>query len=163
MKNALFTLFFAALLLLACNDAPKSSAAEQTTEIVHLTASGPKAKTSANIQIDGMMCEIACGGKIKKELYELEGVSKAEIAYHDGDEADFAVVEYDPEVLSESELIASITSIADGELYAVPKMEVTQFTPVMSNGDNVSASDEANMSVGFRIPGILELLKSFMP
>ncbi len=162
MKNALFTLFFATLLL-ACNDAPKPSAADQTTEIVHLTASGPKAKTSANIQIEGMMCEIACGGKIKKELYALEGVSKAEIAYHDGDEADFAVVEYDPEVLSESDLIASITSIADGELYAVPKMEVTQFTPVMSNGSNTSASDDANMSVGFRIPGILELLKSFMP
>ena len=42
-------------------------------------------------------------------------------------------------------------------------MEVTQFTPVMSNESGAEAEDENNMSVGFRIPGILEVLKNFMP
>lgn len=162
MKYAL-SLLFALSVLMACNEAPQKQSADVKTEIVHLTAQGPSAKTTANIQIDGMMCEIACGGKIKKELYELEGVSKADIAYNDGDAADFAVVEYDPSVVSEEALIASIQSIADGELYTVPKMEVTQFTPVLSNESGAETEDENNMSVGFRIPGILEVLKNFMP
>jgi hypothetical protein len=42
---------------------------------------------------------------------------------------DFATVEYDPEIETSESLILAVTTIADGKLYGVPSVVVTNYAP----------------------------------
>jgi copper chaperone CopZ len=81
----------------------------------------------ARLDVSGMMCAHACGGKIKKELLEIPGVANATIDFENSRGVNFADVEYDPGQVSSDQLVAVITQIADGRLYGVDAVQVTHF------------------------------------
>lgn len=115
-------------------------------------------KTVARIGVQGMMCEIACGGKIRKELSELSGVASASVEFVEGESVNFALVEFNPDLVSERELIDTINKISDGRLYSVSEMVITRYAP---SGDRAHASshDGVNMkSPQFVVPGIVDVL-----
>lgn len=136
----------------------------QQAEEVKVTYAEKEAKvekTVAKIGVEGMMCEIACGGKIRKELSELDGVANASIEYKDGEAVNFALVEFNPDRVNESDLMNCINGISDGKLYSVSEMEVTHYAPGASITRTVG-SDDVNMSNGFELPGISDILRSFL-
>lgn len=115
-------------------------------------------KTVARIGVEGMMCEIACGGKIRKELSELSGVASASVQFVEGKSVNFALVEFNPDLVSERELIETINGISDGRLYNVSEMVVTRYAP---SGDRAHAAghDGVNMKTPqFVVPGIIDVL-----
>jgi len=88
---------------------------------------GTAETSTAKLEISGMMCAHACGGKIKKELLEIPGVANASIDFETGRELNAAEVEFDPDAVSPEELAEKVTGIADGKLYAVASVQVTHF------------------------------------
>ena len=101
-----------------------SEAAE--VPITEKHAAGTRQMTVARLEVDGMMCEVACGSKIRKELLELAGVANADIDFEADRERNFAEVEFDPSQLGVEDLIRQIQAIADG-IYEVKQVEVTHF------------------------------------
>ena len=98
--------------------------------ITNISLNGPETKGSAKLEIEGMMCEIGCAAKIKKELLELEGVSSVIIDFAKDRETHFAIVEYDPRVSNAiSNLYSTVNNIADGRLYGVLSVEITNYGP----------------------------------
>lgn len=88
---------------------------------------GTAETSTAKLEISGMMCAHACGGKIKKELLEIPGVANASIDFESGRDLNAAEVEYDPNAVTPEELAEKVTGIADGKLYAVASVQVTHF------------------------------------
>lgn len=75
-----------------------------------------------------MMCEIACVSKVRKELYDVQGVARADIAFDVNSKVDTAFVAYDPNLVKPEDLIATVQEIGDG-LYSVEAAEVVHYAP----------------------------------
>lgn len=84
-------------------------------------------RSTARLEVTGMMCAHACGGKIKKELLEIPGVANAAIDFESDRPSNLAIVEFDPEQVNPDDLVKTITGIAEGKLYGVESVEVTHF------------------------------------
>jgi copper chaperone CopZ len=87
---------------------------------------GPSAQSVARLEVSGMMCATACGGKISKELLELAGVANTEIDFVEGREVNYAEVSYDPEKIEPEALAAAVEEIAGG-IYTVGEVDVTHY------------------------------------
>ena len=132
---------------------------EGDVNVVYKEATASVDKTVARIGVEGMMCEIACGGKIRKELSELKGVASADVEFEDGQPTNYAVVEYNPNLISEVEMVQCVNGIADG-LYHVKEVEVTHYLPTSNaSGAYDEQTSEVNMTIdGIRLPGITDLI-----
>lgn len=114
--------------MLACGSLLLGGCADSEEYAVSEGYEAGTAETStAKLEISGMMCAHACGGKIKKELLEIPGVANASIEFESGRELNSAEVEFDPDAVSPEELAEKVTGIADGKLYAVASIQVTHF------------------------------------
>ncbi len=71
----------------------------------------------AHIEIEGMMCGEGCGGKIKKELKELDCVASANIEFDAENPVDIAVVEFDKSQCEEQAFVDKIQAIGDGNYH----------------------------------------------
>jgi copper chaperone CopZ len=96
-------------------------------ELTEVHEAGMGVKTTARIDVTGMMCAHACGGKIKKELLEVQGVANAIIDFELDRETNYAEVEFDPSQVQLDQLVAAVTGIADGKLYGVQAVQLTHF------------------------------------
>ena len=85
--------------------------------------------TIAQMSIEGMMCEIGCVAKVRKELLEVPGVASATIDFEKDRQLNVANVEYDSDVVDAEALVAKVTAIGDG-MYPVHRMEVTRYGKV---------------------------------
>lgn len=153
MLHRVLVAFLFVGLLLGCNQEPP-------VQVVYMEKTADVEKTVAKIAVEGMMCEIACGGKIRKELSEMEGVASADIDYTEGENLNYAVVEYNPQMVNEVELMKCINDISDGKLYNVAEMQVVSYAPGQ-NGSGSSESGSVNMDgEQFEVPGLTSILKA---
>ena len=90
-------------------------------------------KTTARLEITGMMCEVGCVSKIKKELLEQKGVSNVTVNFEGDRDLDFATIEYDPKIETVVSLTSAVNNIADGKLYGVSSVLVTNYAPSAAN------------------------------
>ena len=139
-----------------------SCAGEPSVEVHYSEKVAEVEKTVARIGVEGMMCEIACGGKIRKELSELNGVASASIQFEEGHAINYALVEFNPALVNETELISCINGISDGKLYAVKEMEVTSFAPSGDTDNSVESTAAEINGASFAIPGITDILAGFL-
>lgn len=102
-------------------------ASECSYEVTEEFEPGSTETSTAKLEISGMMCAHACGGKIKKELLEMPGVANAAIEFESGRELNAAQVEFDPKLVSPDDLAAKVAAIADGKLYSVASVQITHF------------------------------------
>lgn len=87
---------------------------------------GTVEKAVAEMMVQGMMCEIGCVSKVRKELLEVPGVASASIEFEKGRAVNVAKVEYDADVVDAQALVAKVTAIGDG-MYPVEKVAVTHY------------------------------------
>ena len=100
-------------------------------EVAHVDRAGQVEETVAELAISGMMCEIACVSKVRKELYDLPGVTRADIRFDADRQVDTAWVVFDPTVVQAETLIATVEEIGDG-LYDVQGAQVVHYAPQAS-------------------------------
>ena len=118
MKKQLFFLCICGLLTLSLSNTScshKEVEIETTTKIIN----GDSVKNVATINIEGMTCEIGCGGYISKKISQMKGVFSAEVLF----EENKAKVKYDELLISEKEIIAEIQKLNEGQ-YKVTKVEI---------------------------------------
>ena len=88
---------------------------------------GIESRRTLKIEIEGMMCEVGCASKIKKELLEQDAVSSVIIDFVKERETDFAIVEFDPKGNTIEYIYGVVNAIADGKLYNVKSVETTYY------------------------------------
>ena len=135
MKNTAALFLLPILFLLGCGSASEHventlpASVVRTVQDVVISAGEPT--TIADISIDGMSCEMMCGGSIKKALAKLPGITSTEIDFVEGDEADHAIVSYDSGKVTDAQMVEAIQSLHDGQ-YKVLAVAITR--QVRGNG-----------------------------
>ncbi|MFN3876156.1 MAG: heavy-metal-associated domain-containing protein, partial [Flavobacteriales bacterium] len=114
-------------LLLACSGTGTQQ--EQSAEAIARTVqevviSSGEPVTIADLSIEGMSCEMMCGGAIKKALAKL-GVERTEIKMSEDGSPNHAIATYDGAKLSDTDLIDAIQALHDGQ-YKVVAVAVTK-------------------------------------
>jgi copper chaperone CopZ len=159
-------LFSGVLILSACSSEPKEvllrtekGSTDEKKVPVHATA-------VLTMEVEGMTCEMGCGGSIRKELKATGGVERVKFDFVEGAEKQKTYVYFDEAKVSEKDLKEIIMT-----------MNEKQFTISSStkgkvdNGTNTSASksissDETavvNMDEdNFQLPNLVGILKDLV-
>ena len=119
MKNLLY--FFLALTFFACGNATPN--AEATPAATANTVVDGTNKTEAILSITGMTCAAGCGGKIQKELQNIQGVVTTSLDFVEDRDVNIVKVEFDPNAVKETDMTNIVNTIADGQ-YHVVKAEI---------------------------------------
>lgn len=157
----------ATLLALACGQTPQPAAAVEgvarTVKEVAISEGDPV--TTADLKIEGMSCEMMCGGAIKKAIAALPGIAGTEIKFHATD-GDHAIVIYDESKVSDAQLVEAVQKVNDGA-YKVLAVNITKQVKESTAGTHsTSAAAEPNTKEGevstsvqdLVVPGLLGLL-----
>jgi copper chaperone CopZ len=119
MKNLLYIIF--CVTLFACGNATPN--AESTPAATTNTVVDGTTKTEAVLSISGMTCVAGCGGKIQKELQNLNGVVTTSLDFVEDRDVNIVKVEFDPALVKETDMTNIVNTIADGQ-YHVVKAEI---------------------------------------
>ena len=119
MKNLLYVIL--CVTLFACGNATPN--AEATPVATTNTVVDGTNKTEAVFSISGMTCAAGCGGKIQKELQNLNGVVTTSLDFVEDRDVNVVKVEFDPAVVKETDMTNIVNTIADGQ-YHVVKAEI---------------------------------------
>ena len=99
------------MVMVACNETKDEKLQKKETLAHELPAKMKK----VSLDIEGMTCEIGCARTIQSKLSKKEGVKLAEVNFSEKK----GFVEYDANIITEREIIATVEKIADGDLYKV--------------------------------------------
>jgi len=119
MKNLLYIIL--CVTLFACGNATPN--AESTPAATTNTVVDGTNKTEAVLSISGMTCVAGCGGKIQKELQNLNGVFTTSLDFLEDRDVNVVKVEFDPALVKETDMTNIVNTIADGQ-YHVVKAEI---------------------------------------
>lgn len=152
--------FLLTLVLGSCNQ--KEAADSKTTT----TNQNIEATAQAVLTIDGMVCEMGCANTIQEALAALNGVESCKVDF----ESKEAVVDYDPEIVNDNQIIGAITAIHGGT-YTVTKVEVKETKTVKSAQATVQTNNTKLQNVfeepkvhvptplfTFRFPNIFDVI-----
>lgn len=120
----------AGLLFFGCGsntveESTMQAAADVVRTVQEVSISSGTPVSTADISIDGMSCEMMCGGAIKKALAKLPGITDTEIKFVEGDQQDHAIVSYDEAKVTDKQIVETIQSLHDGQ-YKVLAVQVTK-------------------------------------
>lgn len=163
MKRFTF-LTLSLLFLIGCSSNPEDKA-DKAAPMANVpvtvneikVGSTDEVKTVAELEIEGMTCAIGCAKMIKKTVSDLDGVEMAEVDFNVDNPIDYAIVEYNPEEISELEMAAVIQSLVDGQ-YKVNKIVVNHYVYSESVKEEVIEKDQTSgLDVKFSFPNILDV------
>ncbi|MGY5352100.1 heavy-metal-associated domain-containing protein [Wenyingzhuangia sp. IMCC45533] len=90
---------------------------KQSSEKKETVEALPAKLLTANINIDGMTCEIGCAKTIESKISKMEGVQESKVNFKDKE----GVFVYDANKTSEEKLMATINNLLDGKTYTATK------------------------------------------
>jgi copper chaperone CopZ len=132
MKHLVFIagVLFVILSIAGCNttEAPVTADSKDARITYIEEISLEDEKYVASLAVEGMACEMMCGNMISGALADLDGVQETEIDFNGAEEANFVLVEFDANKVSEKEMISAVEALADGH-YKVNAVKVTHFKP----------------------------------
>ena len=118
------------------------------------------------LEVEGMVCEMGCGGAIRKELYSSGGVSECDFDFEEDRETYTAKVYFDESVVSSGEILKIISKINDSQ-FTVKQIDLNPFEhPATETSHNDSDDDESvvqvESSTGFQFPNLLEIISGLL-
>ena len=125
----LLVILIVAFTITGCETIPNDTTTPIFTEVIK---EGPESRRTLRLEIEGMMCEVGCASKIKKELLEQVAVSSVIIDFDKDRETDFAIVEYDPKGNTQINIYNCVNMIADRKLYNVKSVETTFYKETLA-------------------------------
>jgi periplasmic mercuric ion binding protein len=114
-SKSIVGLVVSAILFIGCKDTaskPTADKTEATTKKEVAVAAKPE---TASFSIDGMVCPDGCAKMIEKKLADMPGVQEAKVDY----EAKKAIVNFDLDKLSSTDLVKAVETAGDGKTYKV--------------------------------------------
>jgi len=138
MKQFVF-ISMVSILAVGCSNNHLEENVQEPIAVSKTVVKGVEAKATAKIGINGMSCEMMCGGAIKKCLKGIKGVKETIIHFDQNETVDVAEVDFDNNQVSEKELIAAIEMLNDGK-YKVKSVELviteTSYEKIEKEGEN---------------------------
>ena len=118
------------------------------------------------VEIEGMVCEMGCGGSIRKDLKATGGVSDVTFDYKEDRNTNFVAVTYDSQRITEQEMIERLSDLNEGQ-FTVGITEWEEFQAENSKQNNGTKSSEDSKidvasSSGLEIPNLLDLLSGLL-
>jgi mercuric ion binding protein len=110
--------------MVACSSSNQENA---TSNIVveQIQEKGSVEKTVAKFSIEGMTCAHGCGGKIQKELEDMDGVKTTELDFVEERKVNVVSVEFDAASIDENKMINMVNGLADGKYKVIAAQRVT--------------------------------------
>jgi copper chaperone CopZ len=165
MKSSIIV-FSSLLLLSAC-----SSETETVLLKTEKGVSKEKSKTpvvanrKATIEIEGMTCEMGCGGSIRKELKATGGVERVQYDFVEGRDVNTATISFDKDKVTLDEMIKIITTMNENQ-FTVGKTSSTDIeTPTTSNEAPTKKDNTEKVSMSetsFQIPNLIDILSNLI-
>ena len=113
------------------------------------------------MEVDGMVCEMGCGGSIRKELNGTGGVSAVEFDFEDERETNIATISFDKNLVTVDQIVEAVSKMQDGQ-FTVGKTSSETLDVVSSTENNTSSSTETSnidvSSSSVEMPNLLDLL-----
>jgi copper chaperone CopZ len=148
-----------------------SSCAGEAEKIHLRTEKGEQvetAKVTANamltVEIKGMMCEMGCGGSIRKELKSTGAVARVQYDFEEDRALNTAMISFDSTQISAAEMLKRIQKMNEKQ-FTIGKQKVEALTESKSDSKAVGSNDEASVNMEettFRIPNLLNILKDLV-
>ena len=151
-------LLLLSLFIYACQSADKVPFTEDSI-------SGPIAKQTAAIVVEGMSCEMACVSSINRTLAGMNGANSVDIHFDAERTLDTCYVDFNNEILDTQMMVDAIQK-CNGGVYTVKSVHVTNVQPTTGQTNSTSSS---NVKVNerdkvkytkFNFPSLLDLVKS---
>jgi len=156
-------LFSGVLILSACSSEPKEvllrtekGSTEEKKAPVHSTA-------VLTLEVEGMTCEMGCGGSIRKELKATGGVERVKFNFVEGDDKQKTYVYFDEAKVSEKELKSIITTMNEKQ-FTISKDKVEKTSEHTTEG-STSSNEEVLVKMdedNFKLPNLLGILKDLV-
>jgi copper chaperone CopZ len=158
-------LLFVLVFLASCSGEP---------EKIHLrTEKGPRqeatpvnANTLMTMEVEGMTCEMGCGGTIRKGLKGTGAVARVRYNWVEGEDVQKAFVSYDSNKVSEKELIDIVSKLNDRQFSVsahstMPLEEETGATPEKSVSEDTESTLDMSED-GFEFPNLVNILRDLI-
>lgn len=164
-KMKTFTLFFFSFLLLsACSSEP--NVVLLRTEKKH-TAVKPvvQANRLLTLEVEGMTCEMGCGGSIRKELKATGGVERVEFNFIEGKKIQIAKISFDKDKISADEMVTILTSMNDKQFKVgtIRSEAIDVSVSTESVKANADAPEKIKISTStYTLPNLMDILSSFV-
>jgi copper chaperone CopZ len=130
---------------------------EQVAEVV--------ADRTLTMEIDGMVCEMGCGGSIRKDLKATGGVSGVQFDFEDERETNIATISFDKDLISVDEMIKRISELQDGQftIGATSSESIDEVSTNETSSTSSSESSKVNVSSkNVEMPNFLDLLSGLL-
>jgi hypothetical protein len=105
-------LIFVFFLSLACT---QSTATNKQTEPQKKVCQNVVANTTILFGVKGMVCQMGCGGSIRKTLKETCAVERVEVTYQDSLEEQTIKVYYNRQKIGPKQMIATLSELNEGQ------------------------------------------------
>ncbi|MFT5858557.1 MAG: hypothetical protein ACI865_000645 [Flavobacteriaceae bacterium] len=122
------------------------------------------------VDIDGMVCQMGCGGSIRKELKATNAVGECSFDYEEGRETNTATIEFDKELITADEISTLIAKINDGQ-FTVGKSSASRVEAKEKITDDLksirtSSEDQNPVSISsksdYQLPNLLEIFSNLL-
>ncbi|MBP6090491.1 MAG: heavy-metal-associated domain-containing protein [Crocinitomicaceae bacterium] len=104
-------------LFVACNSTPETIVLRRE-KVVKTTKTKVIGNKKMTVEIEGMTCEMGCGGSIRKALKETGGVERVQYDFVEGRKKQVAIVTYNDQQVSPKEALKLIETINEKQFTA---------------------------------------------
>ncbi len=153
-----------------------SQSKPKVVETIEVTAEEEKPAVVSNkkltLDIEGMSCEMGCGGAIRKELFATNGVERVKFDFKMGRDVNTAEIFYDDSKIQNKEISKIISEINDQQFkvgnesvneFKAPKEETEEKSVGTSHSKSTSSKNyslKSSENLGFKKTNFLDLLVS---
>jgi copper chaperone CopZ len=119
MKAVVSILFFL-LLFFSCTTQEEKIIVKNAKTKVEKTMVEVKPNHMLTVEIEGMSCEMNCGGSIRKGLKKTGAVSRVEFKWVEEAEKQITNISYDDTKMNEKQIVALIETLNEGQFTTYP-------------------------------------------
>ena len=173
MKKVLFTGILVSLIAACSTSTDQVSEKENDSKSDKVEESDLVAVTPNRMmttEIDGMTCEMGCGGSIRKELLKTGAVSRCSFDFQGMDETSSAIIEFDKDKISADEIADLLKKINEGQ-FTLGKMstesiamdlKTTKADEASTSGDKDITPINVSSSSGIQLPNFIDLISELL-
>ena len=163
MKKIVFVLT-TGILLSACSSEQEKVNTEtieaKTTDVV------VNPNQLLTMEIDGMVCQMGCGGSIRKEMLKTEAVESCEFDFEEERKTNVAKIAYDKSIVSSEELITVVSKLNEGQfLVGTVSFEDMTIPSKATNSSTSKSTEQPKVEVSssyVKLPNLFDLFSGLL-
>lgn len=163
MRNLLYVVPVA-LILFGCS--AKADKVIVSEEVPAVEEAVVHANQLLSMEVDGMVCQMGCGGSIRKALKGTGAVSNIEFDFEDERATNVATISFDKNKVTQDELVKLVSDLNDGQ-FTVGEVSSEALSKEIVHEDHDHSSAETHevemSSSNFQMPNLLDLLSGLLP